>query len=226
METVHQNTPRPRILIADDHAIFAETLRTYLGTTFTVIGVVADGRSMLQEAIRLRPDVVITDVAMPLLNGLDAARRIREQAPKVAFVFLTMLDDANLAAAALELGSVAFVLKTSGGLELLKAIEEILHGRSYLTPKLRAEDWVAAKARARQFSKELTERQRDFVQLFAEGRPLKEIAATLKLSEKTVEFHKHHIMEAFNLKSNADLVLFALKRGLISVNSGPYPLAS
>jgi DNA-binding NarL/FixJ family response regulator len=226
METVHQNAHRPRILIADDHAIFAETLRTYLGTTFTVIGVVADGRSMLQEAIRLRPDVVITDVAMPLLNGLDAARRIREQAPKVAFVFLTMLDDANLAAAALELGSVAFVLKTSGGLELLKAIEEILHGRSYLTPKLRAEDWVAAKARARQFSKELTERQRDFVQLFAEGRPLKEIAVTLKLSEKTVEFHKHHIMEAFNLKSNADLVLFALKRGLISVNSGPYPLAS
>ena len=102
---------------------------------------------------------------------------------------------------------MAYVLKCSGGLELLKAIEETLHGRSYLTPKLRAEDWVAARARARQFSTELTERQRDVVQLFAEGNPLKVIGAILDVSEKTVEFHKHHIMEAFNLKSNADLVL-------------------
>jgi DNA-binding NarL/FixJ family response regulator len=226
MEAGLRNTSRPRVLIADDHAIFAETLRTYLEKAFAVIGVAADGRAMVQEAIKLRPEVVITDVAMPVLNGLDAARRIREQAPKIAFVFLTMLDDANLAAAALELGSAAFLLKCSGGTELLKAMEEILHGRSYLTPKLRAEDWVAAKARARQFSRQLTERQRDVVRLFAEGRPLKEIAATLKLSEKTVEFHKHHIMTAFNLKSNPDLVLFALKQGLISVTSEAYPLAS
>jgi len=136
-----------------------------------------------------------------------------------------MHDDANLAAAAVELGQVAFVLKNSGGLELLKAIGEILHGRSYLTPKLRAEDWVAGKARARQFSKELTNRQRDFVQLVAEGRPMKEIAAVLNLSEKTVEFHKHHIMVLFNLKSNADLVLFGLKHGLITVDPEPQPRA-
>jgi DNA-binding NarL/FixJ family response regulator len=126
---------------------------------------------------------------------------------------------------ALELGRVAFVLKRSGGQELVKAIEETLHGRSYLTPKLRAQDWVVAKARARQFSKELTQRQRDFVQLFAEGRPMKEIAAVLNLSEKTVEFHKHHIMVTFNLKSNADLVLFALKQGLIKVNPDHSPSA-
>ena len=221
MEAAHPSTPRPRILIADDHAIFAEALRVYLEKTFAVIGVVADGRAMLQEAIRLRPDVIVADVAMPLLNGLDAARRIREQVPKVRFVFLTMLDDPNLAAAALELERVAFVLKRSGGQELLKAIEEILHGRSYVTPNLRPEDWVVAKTRAHQFSKELTRRQCDFVQLFAEGRPMKEIAAILNLSEKTVEFHKHHIMEAFGLKSNAALVLFALKRGLISVDPEP-----
>jgi DNA-binding NarL/FixJ family response regulator len=226
MKAPHLNSSRPRILIADDHAMFAETLSTYLEKVFTVIGVVADGRAMLKEAIRLRPDVVVTDVAMPVLNGLDAAQRIREHVPKVKFVFLTMLDDANLAAAALELGSVAFLLKSSCGLELLRAIEEILHDRSYLTPKLRAEDWVAAKARARQFSRELTERQRDFVQLFAEGRSLKEIAAVLKVSEKTIEFHKRHIMDAFNLKSNADLVLFALKRNLVSVNPEPGLLAS
>jgi DNA-binding NarL/FixJ family response regulator len=222
MGTVHQNTHGPRVLIADDHAIFAESLRAYLEKTCDIIGVVADGRDMLREAVKLRPDVVVADVAMPLLNGLDAARSIRVQAPKVAFVFLTMLDDANLGAAALELGSVAFLLKCSGGQELLRAMQEILQGRSYLTPKLRAEDWVATKARARQFSRELTERQRDFVQLFAEGRPLKEIAAALKLSEKTVEFHKHHIMEAFNLRSNADLVLFALKHGLVSVYPEPF----
>jgi len=226
MEAVLRNTFRPRVLIADDHAVFAETLRIYLEKRFTIIGVVADGRAMLQEAIRLKPEVVVADISMPLLSGLDAAREIREQAPKVAFAFLTMLDDANLAAATIELGSVAFVLKSSSGPELIKAIDEILHGRSYLTPKLRAEDWVATKARARQFSKELTDRQRDVVRLYAQGRPPKEIAAALKLSEKTVEFHKHHIMEAFNLKSNADLVLFALKHGLVSLSSESYPLAS
>jgi DNA-binding NarL/FixJ family response regulator len=218
METIHT---RRRILIADDHAVFAEALCVYLENTFDVIGLVADGRAMLEESIRLRPDVIVADVAMPLLNGLDAARRIREQTPNVKFVFLTMLDDLNLAAAALELGPVAFVLKSSGGLELLKAIEQILHGRPYLTPKLKVGDWVAAKARARQFSRDLTKRQRDIVQLFAEGRPMKEIAAILTLSEKTVEFHKHHIMETFDIKSNADLVLFGLKHGLIAVNSEP-----
>jgi DNA-binding NarL/FixJ family response regulator len=221
METIPTKSSRPRILIADDHAIFAETLRAYLEKTFTGVGVAADGRAMLQEAIRLGPEVIVADVAMPLLNGLDAARRIREHVPNVRFVFLTMHDDANLAAAALELGKVAFVLKCSGGLELLTAIEEILHGRSYVTPKLRPDDWVVAKTRAHQFSKELTRRQCDFVQLFAEGRPMKEIAAILNLSEKTVEFHKHHIMEAFGLKNNAALVLFAVKRGLISVDPQP-----
>ncbi len=226
METIYPSTSRPRILIADDHAIFTEALRAYLEKRFTVVGVVADGRAMLQEAIRLRPDLIVADVMMPLLNGLDAARRIRKQVPKVKFVFLTMLDDANLAAAALELERVAFILKCSGGQELLKAIEEALHGRSYVTPKLKPEDWVVAKTRAHQFSKELTPRQCDFLQLYAEGKPMKEIAAILDLSEKTVEFHKHQIMEAFGLKSNAALVLFALKRGLISVDPDPSPVGS
>jgi DNA-binding NarL/FixJ family response regulator len=225
MQATHPKAPiSPRILIADDHAIFTEALRVYLEKTFTVIGVVADGRAMLREAIALVPDVIVADIAMPLLNGLDAARRIREQVPSVRFVFLTMFDDATLAATALELGRVAFVLKCSGGLELLTAVEEVMQGRSYASPRLRAEDWVAAKSRAQQFSKKLTERQCDVVQLFAEGRPLKEIAGILNLSEKTVEFHKHHVMEAFGLKSNAALVLFALRRGLISVNPEPSSL--
>jgi DNA-binding NarL/FixJ family response regulator len=211
-----ENSPT-RLLIADDHAIFAESLRASLEKGFDVVGVVPDGRAMIQEATRLRPDLVIVDIGMPLLNGLDAARRIRECDPRVRFVFLTMQDDPNLAAAALELGRVAFVLKHSGMLELRKAIECVLRGQSYMTPRLRSFDWTETRARARQFSRELTPRQRDILQLFAEGGSMKEIAARLNLSEKTVEFHKRHIMTAFNLKSNASLVLFALKHGLISI---------
>jgi DNA-binding NarL/FixJ family response regulator len=126
-----------------------------------------------------------------------------------------MQDNPNLAAAALELGNVGFVLKQSAGSELLTAIGHVLEGKSYVTPKLRADDWVISKSRARQFSADLTRRQREIVQMCAEGRPLKEIAIQLNLSLKTVEFHKHHIMEIFHLKSTPDLVIFALQQGLI-----------
>jgi DNA-binding NarL/FixJ family response regulator len=217
MRAISPNTTRPRFLIADDHAMFAETLRVYLEKTYTVVGLVMDGRAMVEQALELRPDVIVVDVGMPLMNGLDAARRIKVQVPSTKFVFLTMRDDPNLAAAALELGPIGFVLKHSAGEELLKAIEHVLQSESYLTPRLRSEDWVHTKARARQFSKCLTQRQREIVQLFAEGLPMKQIAGALNLSEKTVEFHKHHIMGAFNLRSNADLVLFAVKQGLVSI---------
>ena len=219
--SVSTDRSRPRFLIADDHVIFAQALKVFLEQTYPVVGVVSDGRALIETALDLNPDVIVVDVAMPVLNGLDAARRIKEQAPNIKFIFLTMRDDPNLAAAALELGPIGFVLKHSAGPELLEAIDHVLHGKPYLTPKLRAEDWVAAKARARQFTKELTPRQKDIVQLFGEGRGIKQIAGVLALSEKTVEFHKHHIMEAFNIKNNAELVLFALKQGLISVEPEP-----
>jgi DNA-binding NarL/FixJ family response regulator len=221
METTSPDRTRPRILIADDHAIFAETLKIFLERTYPVIGVVADGRALIEAALRLRPEIIVVDVGMPVLNGLDAVRRIKEDAPNVKFIFLTMQADPNLAAAALELGLIGFVLKQAAGSELLKAIDHVLHGKAYLSPQLRANDWVAAKARARQFNKELSHRQREIVQLYAEGRSIKEIAGVLNLSEKTVEFHKHHIMEAFNLKSNAGLVLYALKHGLVFADSEP-----
>jgi len=210
---------RPHLLIADDHAIFAEGLRLLLEKTYLVVGIVADGRALVSEAARLKPDVVVVDVGMPLLNGLDAARRVREQAPNIKLVFLTMKDDPNLAAAALELRKVGFVLKHSAARELLTAIEHVLRNESYVTPRLRADDWTVRQSRVQQFSKVLTERQRDVVQLFAEGCSIKQIAGHLNLSEKTVEFHKHHIMQSFNLKSNADLVLFALQQGLVSIPS-------
>jgi DNA-binding NarL/FixJ family response regulator len=217
MERIPTHRTSPRFLIADDHAIFAEALRGYLEKTYAIVGVVLDGRALMAQAMQLRPDVIIVDVGMPFLNGLEAARRIKLESPNIKFIFLTMQDDPNLAAAALELGAIGFVLKHSAGQELLQAIDHVLHGKCYLTPKLRAEDWVATKARARQFSKELTQRQKEIVQMHAEGRSVKEIADVLKISEKTVEFHKHNIQQSFSLRTSADIVLFALKQGLISI---------
>jgi DNA-binding NarL/FixJ family response regulator len=218
MERPSPDKADSRLLIADDHLIFADALKVYLEKKYLVVGVVADGRALINAALSLKPDAVVADMAMPVLNGLDAARRIKEQAPNMKFIFLTMRDDPNLAAAALDLGPIGFVLKHSAGPELLEAIDSVLRGESYLTRKLRSEDWVTTRARARQFSKALTARQKDIVQLFGEGRAIKQIADVLNLSEKTVEFHKHHIMVAFNLKNNAELILFALKEGLISVD--------
>jgi DNA-binding NarL/FixJ family response regulator len=211
-----QSTIRSRVLIADDHSVVAEGLRSLLEKKYEVVGIVPDGRELLVQASKLKPDVVVLDIGMPLLNGLDAAERLKSSLPLTKFVFLTMKDDPNLAAAALKLGAVAYVLKQTAASELLKAVSEVLQGRSYVTAKLRAENWAEREARARQFSRDLTPRQQEVVQLLAEGRPMKEVADILQVSEKTVMFHKYHIMQSFNLKSNADLVLFALKHHLIS----------
>ena len=209
---------RPHILIADDHAIFLEMLKCFLEKKYVIAGTVTDGRSLVTDAIRLKPDIIVLDVGMPLLNGLDAARRIREQLPSVRLVFLTMQQNAHVAAAALELGNAAFVLKHAASGELVSAIEYVWRGETYISPKLRSGAPVERKNQASQSSKNLTSRQRDIVQLFAEGYGLKEIAERLNLSLKTIEFHKHHIMAEFDLKSNADLVLLAVKKGLITIN--------
>ncbi len=209
---------RPDLLIADDHAIFLEMLKCFLQKNYVVTGTATDGRSLVTEAIRLKPDIIILDIGMPLLNGLDAARRIREQIPSIRLVFLTMQQNAHLAAAALELGHTAFVLKHAASGELVTAIEQVWRGETYISPKLQSGTSVEHKNQASQSSKNLTPRQRDIVQLFAEGYGLKEIAERLNLSLKTIEFHKHHIMAEFKLKSNADLVLLAVKKGLISIH--------
>jgi DNA-binding NarL/FixJ family response regulator len=207
---------RARVLIADDHSIVANGLRLVLEKNCDVIGIVQDGRQLLIEAPKLKPDVIVLDIGMPLLNGLDAAERLKPLLPGVKFVFLTMMDDPNLAAAALNLGAVGYVLKQSAVSELLTAVSEVLHGKSYVTPRLQAENWAVREARAQQLSKDLTPRQKEVLQLLAEGRRTKEIADILNVSERTVMFHKYHIMQSFNLKSNADLVLLAIKHHLIS----------
>jgi DNA-binding NarL/FixJ family response regulator len=216
MQALSPSTVRARVLIADDHSIVANGLRLVLEKSCDVIGIVQDGRQLLIEAPKLKPDVIVLDIGMPLLNGLDAAERIKPLLPGVKFVFLTMMDDPNLAAAALNLGAVGYVLKQSAVSELLTAVSEVLQGKSYVTPRLQAENWAVREARAQQLSKDLTPRQKDVLQLLAEGRRTKEIADILNVSERTVMFHKYHIMNAFNLKSNADLVLLAIKHHLIS----------
>lgn len=212
-----QPKERPRILIADDHNVVAESLRSLLEKNYDVVGVVQDGRQLLAEAPKLKPDVFVIDIGMPQLNGLNAAERLKQDAPDAKFVFLTMYDDPNLAAAALSLGAVGYVLKSAALQELLTAISDVLEGKSYITPKLRPENWAVQEERARQFSKDLTPRQQEVLQLLAEGRPMKEVAYILKISERTVMFHKYHIMQAFNIKNNAELVIFAAKRHLISL---------
>jgi DNA-binding NarL/FixJ family response regulator len=216
MQALSPSGIRARVLIADDHSIVADGLRSVLGKSCDVIGIVQDGRQLLIEAPKLKPDVIVLDIGMPFLNGLDAAERLKPLLPGVKFVFLTMKDDPNLAAAALNLGAVGYVLKHSAVSELLKAVSEVLQGKSYVTPKLQAENWAIREARAHQFSKDLTPRQKDVLQLLAEGRRTKEIADILNVSERTVMFHKYHIMRSFNLKSNSDLVLLAIKHHLIS----------
>jgi DNA-binding NarL/FixJ family response regulator len=217
MQNLRQSMVRPRILLADDHAMVTESLRSLLEEKgHDVVGVVADGRALMSAAPELNPDVVILDIGMPLMNGLDAAERLKQLLPKVKIVFLTMKDDPNLAAAALSLGPVGYVLKHSAASELLIAITEVLCGKSFVTPRLKPENWAVREARAQQFSKDLTPRQREVLQLLAEGRPMKEVSGILNVSEKTVMFHKYHIMRSFNLKSNADLVLLAIREKLIS----------
>ena len=215
MSETHKSSSRTRILLADDHAMVVEGLRALLQNTYEIVGVAADGRAMLEVACKLHPDVIVVDVSMPSLNGLDAAERLKTLLPDVKLVFLTMQDNSNLAAAALRLGAVGYVLKHSAASELMTAISAVLEGKSYVTPKLRPENWAVREARAQQYSKELTPRQREVLQLLAEGRGMKEIAAILEVSNRTIMYHKYHIMQEFNLKNNADIVLFAIKQHLI-----------
>ena len=217
MQDLRQSTVRPRVLLADDHTMMAECLRSLLeGKGHDVVGVVSDGRALLAAAQELRPDVVIADVSMPLMNGFDAAVRLKQLLPKVKIILLTMRDDPNLAAAVLSLGPLGYVLKQSDSSELFTAIAEVLRGKSYVTPRLKPANWAERDERAQQFSRDLTARQREVLQLLAEGRAMKEVSGILNVSEKTVMFHKYHIMKSRNLKSNADLVLLALKEKLIS----------
>lgn len=210
------SSPSTTILIADDHSMLAEALRRVLEDKYTVLGIVADGRTLVEQVATLKPRVVVVDIGMPLLNGFDAVKQIWQSQPDTRVVFLTMQEDPRLAASALKLGKVGFVLKHSAASELLTAISDVLQGKSYVTPRLRPRDWADRDELAQQLTKELTPRQREVLQLLAEGHTMPEVALILKMSRKTVMFHKYRIMSTFNLKNNADLLRLAMKSNLIS----------
>jgi DNA-binding NarL/FixJ family response regulator len=206
---------RPRILLADDHAMLLEAFTALLTPEFDVAGTVTDGRMLVDAFARLHPDIVVLDIAMPLLNGLDAGRQLRAQRSSVKLIYLTMNPDPYLAGEALRLGASGYVLKSSAALELLQAIREALRGRSYITPLI-ARDAVGALIGNGAAPPNLTTRQREVLQLLAEGRSMKEVGAILDVTPRTVAFHKYRMMEQLRLKTSAELVQFAVKQGMVA----------
>jgi len=209
---------RPRVLLADDHTVVLEGLRRVLEPECEIVGTATDGRALLAAAERLKPDVVVADISMPLLNGIDAVRQIKKSARDVKVVFLTMHADVSYAAKALEAGGSGFVLKTSAAEELLTAIREAMKGRKYVTPALSTQVLEALGKRGSRPAESvepLSVRQREVLQLVAEGKTVKEMAGILHVSPRTVEFHKYRIMEELGLRSTGELTQYAIRHGIV-----------
>jgi DNA-binding NarL/FixJ family response regulator len=209
---------RPRVLLADDHRIVAEGLRNLLSADFDLVGVVEDGQALVDAARELRPDVIVADISMPRLNGLDALEQILKDNPGAKVVLLTMHAEIAYARRALDLGASGFVVKHSAPGELVMAIRAALEGEVFITPSL-AGQLVRRSKRGgtREPGPALTPRQREILELLAGGMSAKEIAGVLSISTRTVEFHKYQMMEAWGLHSSAELVHFAIKQGLVTI---------
>ncbi|HZS70564.1 MAG TPA: response regulator transcription factor [Candidatus Acidoferrum sp.] len=208
---------RPRILLADDHTLVVEAFKNLLEPHFEVVGTVADGRALLEVAPKLAPDVILVDLAMPSLNGMDAGERLKQSLPNTKLIVLTMTEDASVAAEVMKRWANGFLLKKSAGSELIRAIKEVLKGESYITPKMakRLLDEFVRDPHPAQ-PKSLTPRQREVLQLLAEGHTMKEVADVLHVTPRTVAFHKYRIMDEFGLKTNSDLVRFAIKEHVVT----------
>ena len=210
---------RPRVLLADDHRLLREAFAQLLEPGCDVVGAVADGRALLAAAHELRPDIVVLDIAMPLLNGLDAARQLKGLMPEVRLIFLTVSEDPDLAAEAFRAGASGYLLKNSAASELFKAIQEVSQGRSYVTP-LATQGLVGSLIRdpgPARGTGQLSMRQREVLQLLAEGRTMKEIARILAITPRTVAFHKYRMMEDLGIKTSAELVQFAIKHHIVAI---------
>ena len=211
---------RPRVLLADDHRLVAEGLKALLADEFELVGVVEDGRAMVDAGERLRPDVIVADIAMPNLNGFEALARLRKSRPHIKVVFLTMHHNPAYARRALDAGASAFVVKHAAPEELVLAIHAALKGKTFITPSLTKQVVVQTESAARRDNKDvksLTPRQREVLQLLAEGLSAKEIASGLAISARTVEFHKYQMMEMYGLHSSAELIHFAIKHGIATI---------
>jgi DNA-binding NarL/FixJ family response regulator len=211
---------RPRVLLADDHRMVAEGLKSLLSPEFELVEVVEDGRALLAAAKKFQPDVIVADITMPRLNGIDALAQLKKEQPGVKVVFLTMHQEVAYARRALEAGAAGFVLKHSAPSELVTAIRAALNGQTYITPVLAGEVLQSMRQEPQQASdpvQKLTPRQREILQLIAEGLSAKEVAHRLQISTRTVEFHKYQVMETLQLHNSAELVHFAIKQGLVSI---------
>jgi DNA-binding NarL/FixJ family response regulator len=211
--------PKPRILLADDHTLVAEAFKRLLEPEFEVVGTVADGRALLRVAPDLKPDLVLVDLNMPLLNGLDASEQLKQNFPKVKIIVLTMNEDPDIAAETMDKWASGYLLKKSAGSELLKAVRDVLRGGRYMTPALSGavQSRVSRDSRSEP-ARVLTPRQREVLQLLAEGHTMKEAAAILHVATRTVAFHKYRIMQDFGLENNSELLRFAMKQGLVHPN--------
>jgi len=211
---------KPRILLADDHQIVLEGLKSLLGGEFEVVGSVEDGRALVEQAALLHPDVIVADISMPQLNGIEAARQIKKTDQNIKIVFLTMHLDATYAANAFEAGASGFVLKHSAPSELITAIQDVMKGQTYVTPLIAGElirTYREGDLPKKDLVKKISPRQREILQLLAEGKSSKEIASILNISARTVEFHKYRMMEQLNIKTSSELVQYAVKHGIISI---------
>jgi DNA-binding NarL/FixJ family response regulator len=206
---------RPRVLIADDHALVTEGFRRLLEPHYVVVGIVGNGEALLDAARRLQPDVVLIDISMPLINGIDAARRVRAKAPQAKLIFVTMHAERAYLTEAFRAGASGYLLKRCAASELRVAIEAVLEGGTYVTPLIEQRDEKESKVDR----DDLSPRQRDVVRLIAQGRPMKQIADILQISIKTVEFHKSKIMQRLGLQSTAELVRYAVTHGILVIES-------
>jgi DNA-binding NarL/FixJ family response regulator len=210
---------RPRVLLADDHQMLLDALRRVVEPRCEVVGTVSDGRALLKAAATLQPDIIVLDIAMPQMNGLDAARHLKPVMPRMKLIFMTMNEDPDLVGEAFRAGASAFLLKQAAAFELMDAIERVLKGDSYVTPSA-AEGQARIslrEPRAREHVTEPTPRQREVIQLLAEGCSMKEVASILQITKRTVAAHKYAVMDLLQLKTNADLVQYAIKHRIIAI---------
>lgn len=208
---------RFRIILADDHTLLVEAFERLLEPEFDIVATVEDGRALVEATEELHPDVVVVDVGMPRLNGLEAARQIREKTPGVKMVFLTMNEDRDIAAAAFRAGASGYLLKSSAATELGQAIRAAVSGCRYLTPLIHDGDVESLERDGERLALEsLTSRQREVLQLLAEGKTMKEVAAELDVTPRTVAFHKYRMMDELGIRTTAELIQYAVKRGVLS----------
>jgi DNA-binding NarL/FixJ family response regulator len=216
--SMKRSKSKPRLLLADDHAIVMEGLSRLLEADFQIIGTVGDGRALLEAAQRLKPDVIVADLSMPLLNGLEALRQLRRANLRSKVVILSMHADVEFASEALRQGASAYVVKHSASQSLSRAIQQVLEGGTFVSPRIALEMWPAVSApsqSAQPAATHLTQREREVLQLVAEGRTINGIATILKIAARTVVFHKSNLMDKLGLRTTADLTRHAIRSGLV-----------